>query len=143
MPYTSLTNHLIMLIQKAFSKTQKTLPLTLLIDYFRLQLIHQFTSNHLPVSFSYTWYLNTIRREDQSGPVLRNEVDYFVPISHLVSTEKHPLVLFPKVWNEFMDLEIKTVSQKNQFNILLKNYYLESLSAGYKSTRLLCPFCHL
>ncbi len=92
-------------------KKSKILPLTLLNDYFWLQLIHQFTYNHLPVSFSNTWYHNTVRREDQSGPVLCNENNYYVPFSRLVSIERHTLVLSTKVQNKFMDLEIKgTVS---------------------------------
>jgi hypothetical protein len=69
--------------------------------------------NHLPASFSQCWLTNAERRDD--SPAFRNEDDYFVPISHLTSTDCHLLVFIPKSWNELDSPELESSSQKNVF----------------------------
>jgi hypothetical protein len=122
-------------------KKSEVLPLHMLIDYFRIQFMHQFVYNHLPASFSRCWLTNAERRDD--GPALRNEEDFFVPISRLTSTDRHPLVVIPKTWNEFNAPELKSTSQKNVFNKSLKKFLIDTLDSDFKCTRLLCPHCHL
>jgi hypothetical protein len=99
-------------------KTAAILPLPLLIDYFRIQYMQQFVFNHLPSSFADSWTSNAARREED--PALRNEDDFFVPLSCLSSTDHHPLIIFPKTWNELSAPELKSTSHKNTFNKLLK-----------------------
>jgi hypothetical protein len=98
-------------------KTAAILPLPLLIDYFRIQFMQQFVFNHLSSSFADCWTSNAARREE--GPALRNEDDFFVPLSRLSSTDRHPLIIFPKTWNELSAPELKSTSHKNTFNKLL------------------------
>jgi hypothetical protein len=124
-------------------KSSAILPLQLLIEFFKLQFVYQFLNNHLPVSFVGTWITNAARRDDQDGPALRNALDLFVPFSRLTSTSKHPLIAFPKTWNEFNAIEIKLASSKQIFNKALKTHLLGSLTDNPLCNRLLCPHCHL
>jgi hypothetical protein len=54
----------------------------------------------------------------------------------------HPLVYFPKLWNEFAN-PCKSTSSKILFKKELKKYFLDQLDANYKCNLLLCPHCHL
>ncbi len=56
----------------------------------------------LPVSFRNTWMTNAMRREDIDVPTLHNQEDYYVPPAKCTSMVLHPLVYFPKLWNNFM-----------------------------------------
>ena len=123
-------------------KKSNILPLHMLVDYFKLQFFHRFTINDLPHSFENTWIKNEERRQE-NAPLLRNHLEYHVPYSRLSSTEKFPLICFPRLWCSFSDINIKSTVNKSSFNIQLKNYFLNSLSATYTCTRLLCPRCHL
>ena len=124
-------------------KSSSILPLNSLIEFFKIQFMHQLVNNRLPTSFANSWITNSERREEYGGPVLRNEDDFFVPLSRLSSTEKHPLISFPRAWNEFDIQEIKSTNSKPLFSKLLKKYYLSKLSENYVCERLLCPHCHL
>ena len=123
-------------------KKSNILPLHMLVDYFKLQFFHRFTINDLPHSFENTWIKNEERRQE-NAPLLRNHLEYHVPYSRLSSTEKFPLICFPRLWCSFSDINIKSTVNKSSFNIQLKNYFINSLSATYTCTRLLCPRCHL
>jgi hypothetical protein len=79
----------------------------------------------------------------KDGPALHNAFDFYVPFYRLTSTEDHPLVSFPRVWNEFDSLEIKTTASKTLFIKLFKNIFLGKLEENYVCERLLCPHCHL
>jgi hypothetical protein len=88
-------------------KSSAILPLNFLIEFFKIQFMHQFVNNYLPSSFANTWITNAERRDEADGPVLRNALDFIVPFSRLSSTENHPLISFPRTWNQFESLEIK------------------------------------
>jgi hypothetical protein len=114
-----------------------------------LQFMQQFYFNHLPLSFNNMWLTNARRRElqladqDQEPHDLRNEGDFHVSFSRLSSSDRHPLINFPKTWNEFAHPEIKSTAHKSVFNTQLKKHFIDELDPNYKCTRLLCPHCHL
>ena len=123
-------------------KKSKILPLPSLVQFFKLQIMHQFTLNALPQSFSSTWIRNSDRRnEDQ--PILRNHLEFFIPPCRLSSSNFFPTVNFPRTWCEFPDNSIKTAKTKNEFKSKLKYFFLEKLSSTVNCTRQLCPQCHL
>jgi hypothetical protein len=125
-------------------KSSSILPLPLLTDYFKLQFMYLLDFNHLPASFNNVWIKNSDRRGEtgEERIVLRNEDDYFVPLARLSSIAIHPLVYYPKLWNEFVN-PCKSTSSKILFKKELKKYYLDQLDANYKCNCLLCPHCHL
>ena len=113
-----------------------------LIDYFKLQFMHRYITREIPSSFDNLWPRNEERRRPLEHS-LRNTNDFFVPPTRLVSTDSFPLVLFPRLWNNFDDALIKNIVSKTEFNFKLKCYFLKDLSENYKCNRLLCPNCHL
>jgi hypothetical protein len=126
------------------------------VSVFRLQqttevavlriYVHTFTHAYKyirPVTFTGEWSTNAERRIDLGGPVLRNVLDFYVPNSCLVSSERQLLICFPKAWNDLVPMEIKLIPEKIVFNQSMKKHLLNSLSANYTCTRLLCPHCHL
>jgi hypothetical protein len=50
----------------------------------------------------------------------------------LMSTYHHPLICFPKIWDDFPSENIKSTAHKSLFNILLKNHFLEQLDEDFK-----------
>jgi hypothetical protein len=124
-------------------KISAILPLNHLIEFFRIQFMHQFVNNYLPLSFANMWTTNAERRVEADGPVLRNALDFIVPFSRLTSTENHPFIAIPRTWNHFDSLEIKLNPSKPHFNKLLKKFFLEKLNENFVCERLLCPHCHL
>ena len=124
-------------------KKSKILPLPLLIQFFKLQFMHQFITNALPQSFSSMWIRNSARRIHEDQPVLRNHLKFFIPPCRLSSSELFPISNFLRLWCEFPDNLLKSVLSKNEFKTKLKNHLLEKLSSTANCTRLLCPQCHL
>ncbi len=112
-------------------KKSEILPLNLLIEYFRVQFMHQYLNNKLPVIFNSVWPTNADRRMSYDGPQLRNEEDLYVQISRLASRERYPLICFPRAWNDFPSAEIKSIPDKLPFNKALKKHFLGELSADY------------
>ncbi len=110
------------------SELRPPLVLPLLADFFKLLFMHQHKYNNLPVSFGDTWITNVERREDNEYlPALRNQEDYYVPFTRLQSTDIHPLIYFPKLWNNFPS-EIQSTSNQNIFKKELKAHFLDQLS---------------
>jgi hypothetical protein len=87
-------------------KSSAILPLNHLIEFFRIQFMHQFVNNYLPLSFTNMWTTNAERRDEDDGPVLCNALDFIVPFSRLTSTENHPFIAIPRTWNHLDSLEI-------------------------------------
>jgi hypothetical protein len=123
-------------------KKSSILPLPSLAEFFKIQFMHQHYFKQLPASFGSTWSTNAERRDDAHHIALRNEEDYYVPRSRLNSMDNHPLVYFPKIWNEFPSL-IKSIGNKIIFKIELKKHFLDKLSENYKCNQLLFPHCDL
>ena len=64
-------------------KKLNILPLSKLIDYFKLQFMHRFTLREIPSSFNNTWVKNEERRR-QDERVLRNQNDFFSQLAFAV-----------------------------------------------------------
>ena len=128
-------------------KKSGILPLAELSLYFKLQLMQQYSQGFLPVSFDGVWIKNSERQhaEDQEERrrfEMRNFDDFYIPFSRLVSSDKLPLISFPKLWNLFQDHEIKLTRNKLQFNKKLKTHLLSKLNENVSCNRLLCQACH-
>jgi hypothetical protein len=124
-------------------KKADILPFNYLCDYFKIQFMQQFSQGFLPSSFSNTWITNAIRRADQPQIELRNRDNYNIPYTRTSTLDKHPLFSFPRMWEEFPDDRIKFIRNKHEFNLDLKNFFLNKLSENFVCNRLLCPVCHL
>jgi hypothetical protein len=125
-----------------FKKLQ-ILPFPKLCEFFKLQFMFYFKRNLLPSSFNSTWSTNRIRRQNQSEIVLRNDNSMCIPYARTNTLSKFPLAAFPKLWEEFPDENIKFVGTKEEFNLKLKNHFLNELNNVPVCNRLLCPACHL
>ena len=95
-----------------------------LIDYFKLQFMYSYFNNLLPQSFKSMWTVNAERRPGENVPTLRSHNDLFLPTSRLVSTEKFPLLSFPRIWTNLQEINIKESSSLPHFNCNLKNISL-------------------
>jgi hypothetical protein len=117
------------------------LPLPDLINFFKVQFMHHFTQNFLPISFNYTWLRNSVRNLGENEIVLRNNNDLQIPFSRLKTTDQHPLISFPKIWENFPDIQIKFIRNKIEFDEKLKSFYLDDLSSIVNCNRLFCYSC--
>ncbi len=123
------------------------LPLNELSMYFKLQFIQQYKQGFLPSSFTGTWILNSERRgenyeEGQRELLMRNDDDFYIPLSRLTSSDRLPFISFVKLWNNFPNGEIKFIRNKLDFNAKLKLFFLNSLSATIRCNRLTCQACN-
>jgi len=135
LPYNSHT--------ESFFKKSRILPLPDLVAFFSLQFMQQFTQGLLPSSFDNVWTINAMRDPSGRRYQLRNDDDLYIPPARLASTEKHPLHLFPRIWQSFEEYDIKIQRSKIIFNSKLKKFLLQKLRDHVVCTRLLCPVCHL
>ena len=117
------------------------LPLPSLIDFFKLQFMQRFCQNFLPNSFDGVWVRNNIRFEGQNEITLRNNDALNIPFSRLVSSDRQPLISFPRTWEEFPDNQIKFIRNILEFDNKLKKHFLDKLSANYSCNRLFCYSC--
>jgi hypothetical protein len=130
-------------------KKLRILPFFDLVSYFKIQFMQQFKQGFLPKSFDDEWttYLTRIQAPENEHEFrnLRNLNldDYVIPFARLALTDRFPLTSFPKTWNNFTNLEIKTIRCKIDFNSKLKDYFISKLDGNYTCSRLLCPHCHL
>jgi hypothetical protein len=82
--------------------------------------MHQCLNNKLPTSFINAWILPAERSILHGCPILRNDDDFYVPKSCLILTEWHPLIYFPKAWNDLSAVGIRQIVDKLTFNRALK-----------------------
>jgi hypothetical protein len=85
--------------------------------------MQRFTQKFLPEAFNDTWITNIIRREGQSQISLRNNDDLYSPPAKLSLTSNHPLTTLPKIWDSFVDENIKFISDKPEFDVSLTIVY--------------------
>ena len=123
-------------------KKSAVLPLPMLVEFFKLQFMHNFLNKNLPKSFETMWLRNEERRQEDHR-ILRSHTELFIPPSRLTSTEKFPLFSFPHIWCTFPDAELKNILNKNLFNSKLKTHFLSSLPSIYVCNRLFCHACRL
>ena len=117
------------------------LPLHSLIEFFQIQFFHNFIIGDLPTSFFNYWIRNEDRRP--AGAILRNNQEFHIPHTRLSTTDRFPRQSFPRLWNSCENEDIKSIANKNSFNLNLKNYFLNKLNPNYVCARLLCPHCHI
>ena len=123
-------------------KNLKILPFFNLIDFFKIQFMQRFVQNFLPISFNEVWITNRIRRQDQDHVELRDDDRLHIPFMRTRNLDLHPLVSFPKIWEDFPDENIKFVRNIPEFNFKLKSYFLSNLQSAVTCTRLFCPSCN-
>ena len=104
--------------------------------------MQRFVQGFLPVSFTNVWITNRVRRQGQAQIELRDDDNMFIPFVHLKSLTLHPLIFFPKIWEQFPDESIKFIRDIPEFNFKLKQYFLEKLNSNIICTRLFCPSCN-
>jgi hypothetical protein len=122
-------------------KKLEILPLPNLIEFFNLQFMQRFTQKFLPEAFNATWITNIIRREGQSQISLRNDDDLYAPPATLSLTSNHPLSTLPKIWDSFVDENIKFIRDKQEFDKALKTHFLKKLPKDVKCNNPFCPSC--
>ena len=74
---------------------------------------------------------------------LRNEDNLYIPMARTNLIALQPLIAFPRIWESFPDDRIKFIRNKIEFNLELKNYFLQQLNANIVCNRLFCPACNM
>ena len=124
-------------------KKLKILPLDSLIYFFRLQFMSKYVNGMLPISFNNVWVKRENWRGENFSITLRNSDDFYIPTALLSQTERQPYYLFPKLWCEFQNNDIKIIRNHVEFNVALKNYLLNELPVEVLCNRLFCPSCSI
>ena len=106
-----------------------------------IQFMQRFSQQFLPSSFNDVWIRNSIGKISDNEIQLRNFAQLQNYHSNLVKLDVFPLYSFPKIWEEFVDENIKIVRKKADFDNKLKDYFLNDLAAVASCNRLLCPAC--
>ena len=132
-PYNSHTEPLF--------KKHEILPLPDLIHFSKIQFMQRFKNNFLPTSFEDTWTLNNIRNIGENEIRLRNYNQLQLHNSQLTTLNNHPLYLFPRIWENFKEEQIKIIRKRPEFDEKLKKYFLHDLSSVITCNRLFCPSC--
>ena len=95
-------------------KNSKFCPWILLLLISNFQFMSQYVQGFLPLAFNNVCMKREQRRAENFNFNLRNSDDLYIPTALLVQTERHPLFLFPRLWSEFTNNDIKIyVIQKN------------------------------
>jgi hypothetical protein len=72
--------------------------------------MQQFSYNHQTIGFNNMWLTNARRSElqvqDRDLRELFNEDDFFALFSRQFSIDRHPLINYPKLWDDFPFPEI-------------------------------------
>ncbi len=117
------------------------LPLPDLVSFVGLQFMHRFVHNHLPISFANMW--TYVRDRNPMNPILLcNSNDIIIPFNRLTSMNNFPFTAFPKLWQDFPKPDIKNIQSKLQFDLQLKQYFIDKLSSTVNCNRLFCPTCY-
>lgn len=124
-------------------KKLNVLPFPKLCDYFKLQFMQQFCQKFLPTALENLWVTNSIRRIEEDQISLRDDDLFYIPLSRTSVTSRLPLVVLPKLWNDFPDNDLKFIRNKIEFNFKLKEYLIKQLQESVYCGRLLCADCHL
>ena len=93
----------------------------------------------MPGSFDGLWPYNRDRNE--RGATLRNAGDLYVPRACLAFNARLPLHSFPKLWNNFNSVALKSTVNPNIFKNNLKTYFLDDLAASVNCNRAFCRDC--
>jgi len=124
-------------------KKLEILPLPELATYFKLQFMQKFHQKTLPTLLSNSWIYNSVGVIGENALVLRNHYQVNIPYIRLASIERHPLISFPKLWDDLPDHNVKIIRNRPEFSKKLKEYFIKNLSSTVNCTRVLCPSCNL
>ena len=119
-------------------KKLKILPLPDLISFSKIQFMQRFSQKFLPSSFNDVWIRNSIGNIGDNEIQLRNFAQLQNYHSNLVKLDVFPIYSFPKIWEEFVDENIKIIRKKADFDSKFKDYFLNDLAAVISCNRLLC-----
>ena len=123
-----------------FKKLQ-IMPLPDLITFSKIQFMQRFTQGFLPVSFNETWVRNAVRNIGENEIQLHNR-DHLQNIhSNFVTLDTFPLFSYPKMWQDFLNENIKIIRTISSFDSKLKKFFLDDLATSVICNRLLCPAC--
>ncbi len=86
-------------------KSSAILPLDSLLEYFNLNFFTNFLIIICQFRLRTCGTPRQQRRDEQDGPAHRNELNFFVLLSRLASTSKHPFLSLPKAWKELNSCE--------------------------------------
>lgn len=103
--------------------------------------MQRFIQKYLPISFNDVWVRNDIRLVGENEIMLRNNNALQIPFSRLIFTDRHPLFSFPRLWENFLDEQIKFIRKKSEFDEKLKKHFLNELSSVPNCNRLFCYSC--
>jgi hypothetical protein len=125
-------------------KSLEILPLSDLINFFKLKFFHSYVFNTIPTAFTSTW-LTTLEQRHTDGQLhllynLRNNDDFFVPFVRTTFLSRFPLYNFPELWNGLPNT-MKDIPNKKAFAIALKKHFLNKLNENFICTRLICHAC--
>ncbi len=87
------------------------------------------------------WQRSYERNIGENELQLRNNNKFIIPFSRLSLTERLPKASLPGQWESFPDQNIKNTVNPLQFDLLLKNFFLNDLSEVVQCNRLFCPVC--
>jgi hypothetical protein len=82
-------------------------------------------------------------RAQATPMVLRNDAEFYIPVSRLTQCSLLPYYSLPRIWLTFDQLNpgISILRDKKEFNKELKTYFINKLSSTIKCNRLLCASC--
>ena len=106
-----------------------------LLNFIRIDFVHSYSHNLLPISFSNIW----IRKDTMN---LRNMLDYNIPFARLKLSQRLPLHKFPRVWNDLDKPDIKDTYDKIEFRSILKSYFLDKLPDNVLCNNSFCRQCN-
>jgi hypothetical protein len=73
--------------------------------------------------------------------LLRNNDALAIPFSRLISSDRQPLISYPRIWEDFSDIHLKFIRNKLEFDTKLKRHFLGKLSDTPNCNRLFCYSC--
>ncbi len=93
--------------------------------------------------FQQHWVTKEAHRAQSTPLVLRNDAEFYMPVSRLTQCSLLPYSSLPRIWSEFDQLNpaISILRDKKDFNRELKTHFINKLSSTVKCNRLLCPSC--
>ena len=95
-------------------KREDILPLPDLINFFKVQFMQRFSQNFLPASFDQVWIRNDICTIGKNEIQLRNHNRFQLPPSRTALTDRLPTVNFERIWEQFLDEQIKFIRKKTE-----------------------------
>jgi hypothetical protein len=125
-------------------KALSILPLSDLITQSNLKFFHSYVHNLTPNAFEGTW-VTTLEQRHLDGQIhllydLRNNDDFYIPLTRNLQLSRFPLYNLPHLWNR-LDLTLKAIPSKILFSRSLKTDLISKLNSQPVCNRLLCPAC--